>query len=415
MQKAEIIAVGTELLMGQVVNTNATEIARVMSELSIPLFYQSVVGDNQERLIEQLRLASQRSNLIILCGGIGPTEDDLTKQALAKFLHLPLDYHQQTKEKIIHHFEQIGKKMPENNLRQALYFEQGIGLFNHNGFAVGLAITVEQVSYIVLPGPPNELMMMLEKEVKPYLSKQEKTVFFSKTLHFIGIGESKLATIIEEFIIHQTNPTLAIYATPVDVSVRITANGNSKEECLNFILPIQQAIEQRLSQYLYGYDDDTLAKLLVDKLTKHQLTLSVAESLTGGWAQKELVDVSGVSRCFKGGVVTYQKNSKQDVLHIPYQILEQYGTISQQCAKEMAFQVKKLFDSDIGLSFTGIADSQSVENKQSGTVFIGIAYKDNPVECYELTLHRLRNENRQLALRHGLNYLRKLLEDIYGN
>lgn len=414
MQKAEIIAVGTELLMGQVVNTNTTEIARVMAELSIPVYYQSVVGDNHDRLVEQLRLASQRSQLIMLCGGIGPTEDDLTKQALATLLNLPLVYHQAAKEKIINYFERKQQYMPENNLRQALYFEDGLALFNHNGFAIGLVITVEETTYIVLPGPPHELRTMLEQEVKPYLLSQQQAVFHSKSLHFIGIGESRLAAMINDLIATQVNPTIAIYATPLQVSVRLTANGKTKADCLANILPIQRIIEQRLSAYLYGYDDDTLAQLVIDKLKQHHLSVSVAESLTGGWVQKELVDIAGASTCFVGGVVTYQKRAKEQVLHVSEQTLAQYGTISEQCAKEMAQQVRRLFNSDIGLSFTGIADSHSVENKQAGTIFIGLAYDDH-VYCYPLTLHHQRNVNRHLALRHGLNYLKKFLEDIYGN
>lgn len=414
MQRAEIIAVGTELLMGQVVNTNTTDIARLLNELSISVYYQSVVGDNAERLKEQLALASQRSQLIILCGGIGPTQDDITKHVLAEFLNLSLDYHQPTEEKLRTYYKTRQRIMPENNLRQALYFKEGKALYNHNGMAVGVMLIQDDVTYIVLPGPPHELRLMLEKEVKPLLVQQKNIIFHSQTLRFFGIGESALAEKIDDLVTSQNNPTIAIYASETEVSVRLTANGDSIEQCEQFIQPIVCQINARLSEYLYGYGDDKLAKIVVDLLRKEGLTISVAESLTGGWFQKAIVDISGASSTFKGGIVTYQTTMKSHLLHIDDTLLQKYGTVSKECAIAMAEAIQHLCQSDIGIAFTGVAEG-TIEAKKEGTVFFAIAKKGLSTKWFQLALTKERNANRYLAVQHGLNELRKLLEDRHGN
>lgn len=409
--RAEIIAVGTEILLGQIVNTNATTIAKKLQELSIPTYYQSVVGDNEERLLEQLSLSSKRSDLIIICGGIGPTKDDLTKQTLAKFLNQKLIYHPLTKAKIENHFVATKTIMTENNLNQSLIFENAHPFLNHNGLAVGFLFEINHCTYIVLPGPPSELALMLEKEVTPYLHKKINKVFKSTTLRFTNIGESRLASIIDDLIEAQTNPTIAIYATLGDVTVRVTANGETDEECFSKMKQTITCIMERLSEYFYGIDEETLPECVVRLLRKHSKTISVAESLTGGLCQSKFVDVSGASDVFLGGVVTYQNDNKISVLHVDEQIIQNSGAVSRECALDMAKKVQKLFSSHIGLSFTGIADQGIVEGKPSGTVFIGLVTEHSEI-VFELALNRNRNENRLLATIYGINEVRKYLESI---
>lgn len=405
--QAEVIAVGTEILLGQIVNTNATVISKKLQELSVPCYFQSVVGDNEERLLKQFELASSRSNLIIVCGGIGPTKDDLTKQTLAKFLNKPLVYHQATKQKIENYYKMLNQEMPLNNLNQAFIFDEAEPFLNTNGMAVGFAIVSNGVTFIVLPGPPSELLKMLEISVTPYLKEKIGNVFRSRTLRFTTIGESKLASLIDDLILQQYNPTIAIYATLGDVTVRLTANGKTEQECYEKIDKLSDVMIERLSEYFYGFDDETLVQRVVRLLKEKSLTLSVAESLTGGMCQSQIVGVSGASKSFLGGVVTYQNENKIDVLKVNQQIIEEFGAVSEQCAKEMACQVRKLFNSDIGLAFTGIAENG--ENDVLGVAHIACAF-NNSVEALTVTVNRGRNENRLLFTINGLNLLRKILE-----
>lgn len=408
---AEIIAVGTELLMGQIVNTNSAYLAQELAKLSIPTYYQQVVGDNEERMLEAIELASSRSDLILLSGGLGPTTDDITKQMVAKYIGQPLVEHPEALAKVIAYHEQSHREMTPNNRRQALIFPDGIVFENHNGLAVGCGVEFEGKWFIILPGPPRELKKMMETEVVPFLKKHyaSDAQFQSRYLRFFGIGESRLATELDDLFENQTNPTLAPYAGTYEVMLRLTANGTSKEECTQLLDELEQTIMNRVGDYFYGYgEQESLLSVTSQLLKQSGLTISTAESLTGGLFASTLVSVAGSSSYFKGGTVAYQKEAKIHQLQIDEELLDHYGMVSKECAQAMAKNVRRLYQSDLGISFTGVAGPEQMENKEVGTIFVAIA-DEKQVETIELHLARTRNGNREFTVQHGLDLLRKYL------
>lgn len=409
--KAEIIAIGTELLMGQVVNTNATTIARFLNELGIGVYYQTVVGDNAERLTQQLMQSSQRSDLIVLCGGLGPTQDDITKEVIASFLNDVLVQHEPSKQKIIDYYASSRRNMTDNNLKQSLILKNSDALWNENGFAAGIYTEVDGVTYVVLPGPPRELERMLETQVRLKLHEQDNRHLESVLLRFADIGESLLASKLEDIITSQTNPTIAIYANPGAVDVRVTASGKTIQQAQSLLRPVAIEIQRRLSDFYYGRNQDTLSSVVAKLLQENNWSLSTAESLTGGLFGAEMTNVSGASSFYRGGIVAYTNEIKMNRLGVSQETIQNYGAISAECALEMAIQVKKHCQSDVGISFTGIADRHRVEGKPSGLVYIGIATPTHQkVVCVQL--HRDRQLNRQLAVQKGLVELRKMLLEV---
>lgn len=408
---AEIIAVGTELLMGQIVNTNSAYLAQELAKLSIPTYYQQVVGDNEERMLEAIALAASRSDLIILSGGLGPTTDDITKQMIARFVGVELVENEAAMSKVTAYHEQSHRPMSENNRRQALAFEDGIIFPNHNGLAIGGAITYQDKLFIVLPGPPSELKMMMEREVLPFLKKKYPTAtqFVSRYLRFFGIGESRLVTDLAELIDQQTNPTIAPYAGMYEVMLRLTANGQTEIECNELLDQMEKQILEVEAEYFYGYGEyQSLLTITSDLLKESGLTIATAESLTGGLFTSTLVSVAGSSAYVKGGTVVYQREAKEQQLQLSADLLNQYGMVSAECAQAMAQQVRIHFGSDLGIAFTGIAGPESMEGKEVGTVFVALADQEM-VEVVELHLARNRNGNREFSVQHGLNILRKYL------
>ena len=409
--KAEIITVGTELLMGQVINTNSATIARELAKLSIPTYYQQTVGDNPERMLESIQLANSRSDLIILCGGLGPTTDDITKQVLAKFVQKELVEDRQAMEKIIRYHEQTHREMSPNNRLQALAFDGEIVFKNHNGLAIGGAVETDSTIFIVLPGPPSELKMMLEKEAIPYLKEKvsNEGTFISRYLRFFGIGESRLVTDLEQLIEEQTNPTIAPYAGMYEVVLRLTANGDTKEECEQLLDELEEKILSVEGEYFYGYGEYETLLSITSELLKHSgLSIASAESLTGGLFASTLISVEGSSQYVLGSCVAYQEAVKKNQLQVSQEILGTYGMVSAECAEAMAENVRKIFGSDVGISFTGIAGPSPMEEKEVGTVFVSLA-DGSQTKTIELHLARNRNGNREYAVQYGLNELRKYL------
>ena len=406
---AEIIAVGTELLMGQIVNTNSAYLAQELAKNSIPTYYQQVVGDNEERMVEAIELAASRSELIILSGGLGPTTDDITKQVLARFLEVPLVEDEKALQKVIEFHVRSHRDMSENNRRQALTFEGGTVFENHNGLAVGCGFEKDGRQFIVLPGQPNELKMMMQKEVLPFLRKKVSKVdlFESRYLRFFGIGESRLVTILEDLIEEQTNPTIAPYAGKFEVMLRLTANGETEEECRDLLDGMELLIQSQVGEFFYGYGDhNTLQEVTVGLLKESGLTIASAESLTGGLFAASVVAFEGSSSYFQGGTVAYQREAKETQLGIDSTLLDQYGMVSAECAKAMAEQARFHYQSDLGISFTGVAGPSEMEGKEVGTIFVALASRTD-VEVLELHLARNRNDNREFAVQHGWNLLRK--------
>lgn len=373
--KAEIIAVGTELLLGQIANTNAQYLSQKLSEIGIDVYFHSVVGDNAGRIREVLQLARRRSDVVLLTGGLGPTEDDLTKDMVAELLGRKLVEHGPSMEKIVAFFSQRGLTMTENNRRQALVVEGSRIFDNQFGLAPGMAVQdpVKGVWFVLLPGPPREMKPMMESSVKPFLTSLLSTsqIIHSKVLHFYGIGESMLEDQIKDLIRQQTNPTIAPLAGDREVKLRLTAKAASQQEAERLLQPLVDELYRRVGKYIYSEGEQaSLEQVLVDELRRRGQTLAVAESCTGGRLSSLLTSVPGSSSVFPGGVVSYSLSTKRDVLGIPQSLLEQHGTVSRQTAEAMATHVQRLCQTTHGMAVTGVAGPDELEGKPVGLVWI---------------------------------------------
>ncbi|HPR81235.1 MAG TPA: competence/damage-inducible protein A [Enterococcus sp.] len=410
--KAEIIAVGTELLLGQVVNTNATFLSEELAGLGIDVYYHSVVGDNPERLESLLALADQRSELIVLCGGLGPTEDDLTKQVTAAHVGQELIRDELGYQKLLSFFEKRQRPMTENNLLQTLIFKDGISLQNSTGLAVGIFYTSDKGNhYLLLPGPPNELKPMFYNEVVPLLKEkfQKKDQLISRVLRFYGIGESQLVTDLADLIQGQTNPTIAPYAKPNEVTLRLTVKTTDEAQGLAQLDDLEKIIQERVGEFFYGYGgENSLANVVVELLKKNQQTLTAAESLTAGAFQATLGDISGVSEVFPGGFVTYSAETKANFLGIEKEFLEQVGTVSQECVEQMAINARKLAQTDYAVAFSGVAGPNELEGQPAGTVWIALA-SEQGIHSQNYHFTRDRSYIRHSAVMTGLDLVRRAL------
>ena len=414
--KAEIIAVGTEILTGQILNTNAQFLSEKLAEIGVDVYIQTAVGDNEARLLSVLEIARERSELVILTGGLGPTEDDLTKQTVAKFLGKNLVFDAQAQAKLDDFFAQRPDyARTPNNERQAQIIQGATPLANETGLAVGGMIEVEGVTYVVLPGPPSELKPMVINELLPRLMTGAK--LYSRVLRFFGIGESQLVTILVDLIEQQTDPTLAPYAKTGEVTLRLSTKAKSKEEADAALNTLEEQILSRdtfegtsLRELCYGYGDETsLASLVVEELKKRQISITAAESLTAGLFQASLADFSGVSAIFKGGFVTYSLEEKAKMLDIPQAELEIHGVVSAYTAEKMAEQAREKTASDIGISLTGVAGPESLEGHPAGTVFIGLSQASG-TEVIRVNIGgRSRADVRKIAVMHAFNLVLKAL------
>ncbi|OHQ23008.1 competence/damage-inducible protein A [Streptococcus sp. HMSC066F01] len=414
--KAEIIAVGTEILTGQIVNTNAQFLSEKLAEIGVDVYFQTAVGDNEARLLSLLEIASQRSNLVILTGGLGPTEDDLTKQTLAKFLGKDLVFDPQAQEKLdIFFAHRPDYARTPNNERQAQIVEGATPLPNETGLAVGGVSEVDGVTYVVLPGPPSELKPMVLNQLLPKLMTGTK--LYSRVLRFFGIGESQLVTILADLIDHQTDPTLAPYAKTGEVTLRLSTKAVSQEKADQALDILENQILSRqtfegisLRDICYGYGEETsLASVVVEELKKRQKSITAAESLTAGLFQATLADFSGVSAIFNGGFVTYSLEEKSKMLDISEQELKEHGVVSEFTARKMAEQARIKTQSDYGVSLTGVAGPDSLEGHPAGTVFIGLAHAKGTEVIKANIAGRSRADVRYIAVMHAFNLVRKAL------
>ena len=414
--KAEIIAVGTEILTGQIVNTNAQFLSEKLASLGIDVYFQTAVGDNENRLLSVLKIAQGRSNLIILTGGLGPTEDDLTKRTLAKFLGRELIFDPQAVEKLDRFFaSRPDYARTPNNERQAQLVEGSTPLPNATGLAVGGLLEADGVAYVVLPGPPSELKPMVNNELVPLLSTGQK--LYSRVLRFFGIGESQLVTILSDVIEQQTDPTIAPYAKTGEVTLRLSTKAFSQDEADRKLTIVEQSIlahktfeGQALSEIFYGYgDDNSLARVAFDLLKSQGKTISAAESLTAGLFQATLANFAGASAIFSGGFVTYSMEEKSRMLDIPLRDLEKHGVVSAFTAGKMAEQARKLTQSDLAVSLTGVAGPDSLEGHPAGTVFIGLASAAGTETIKVNIAGRSRRDVRKIAVLHAFNLVRRTL------
>lgn len=403
----EIIAVGSELLLGQIVNSNAKFLSEKLAEIGANVYFHTVVGDNPKRLKRTLEIASERSDCLILTGGLGPTKDDLTRNVVADFVGTTLEVNDEALENVKSFFDARNVVMTDNNINQAVVLKGAKVFPNNNGLAVGMAYEMEDgKTVILLPGPPKEMIPMYMDSVLPYLQGKslENQIIKSRVLRFFGIGESTLETMLIDIIEKQTNPTVAPLAGDGEVTLRLTALTNTHEHADEMLDDTEHEILEVVGVYFYGYDETSLLKEFVKVLKENGLTVSVAESITGGMLQGQLTDISGASAFFNGGVVTYSTQSKINVLGVDAGIIEAQGVVSPACAEEMAIKVREKFGTDIGISLTGVAGPTELEGKAVGTVFIGLSVRNEMCVSRKVLLGKNRDFNRLLATKHALKF-----------
>ncbi|MDP4093317.1 MAG: competence/damage-inducible protein A [Bacillota bacterium] len=403
---AEILAVGTELLMGQIANTNAQYISGKLPETGINVFFHTVTGDNPIRLKEFFDLALKRSDIVIMTGGLGPTQDDLTKETVAEIMGRKLVLHQESAERIKDFFKKINRPMVESNLKQAYMPEDCIILENNNGTAPGCIIENGEKTVIMLPGPPSEMKPMFENSVMHYLKKKTNIQIVSRFIRIFGIGESAVENMLEDMIDNQTNPTLATYAKDGEVTIRLTAKCESREDPVPIIEPAIQEIQKRLGLAVYSIEGKNMEQVVGELLIKKGKTVAFAESCTGGLVSAKLTSVAGISAVFKGSIVSYSNEIKEAQLGVKAETLEKYGAVSSQTALEMASGVMKKMNTDIGVSITGIAGpGGATAEKPVGLVYVAIADK-NGASFKELHLWGSRERIRNVSVLNALDLIR---------
>lgn len=408
----EIISVGTELLLGDIVNTDAQFLARELAAIGISVYYQSTVGDNEERLTEAIKTAVSRSDIIITSGGLGPTKDDLTKEVTCAAMGAELALHEGEARYIEEYFRRMGRDMDESNRKQAMLPKGGVVFHNDFGTAPGCAVEANGKIAIMLPGPPRELQPMYLNHVKPYLMGFTKMKFISHNIHVCGIGESSMAAMVKDLLDMQ-NPTVAPYAKDGESLLRVTAAGQSEEECEALAKPVIEDILGRLGSAVYGVDCGSLQAKVVELLNKHKLHVSAAESCTAGLLCKRLTEIPGSSGVFEYGIVSYSNNIKQKYLSVPAEILEQYGAVSPQTAEAMAKGAMRAGGADIGVGITGIAGPDGgTPEKPVGLAYAAVCDK-NKVWVREIRTGRAKDRdreyNRYVTSSNALDMLRRYL------
>ncbi len=404
----ELISVGTEILLGNIVNTNAAYLAEKCAEAGLSCYYQTVVGDNMQRLKESIELGMSRADILILSGGLGPTQDDLTKEAVAELLNLRLVMDDDTRERIQEIFEKRNLEITVNNWKQALIPEGATVLDNANGTAPGIYVKAEKNHIVLLPGPPNELIPMFEEKVVPILKQLETSVIYSRTVKICGVGESKAETIIMDLMELQENPTIAPYAKTGEVHLRVTAKADSKEEAQKKVSPIVKELKARFGDDVYTTDPTvTLEKSVIELLKKHDLTLATAESCTGGLLSARLINVEGASKVFKAGMVTYSNKSKRKILGVKKPILTKFGAVSKETAVSMAKGILSQTQADVSVAITGVAGPDGgTENKPVGLVYIACCI-DGITTTNEYQFSGNRSKIRESSVVAALTLLRK--------
>lgn len=412
----ELLSVGTELLLGNIINTNAAYLAEKCAMLGLSCYHQSVVGDNEERLEDALKLALSRSDIVILGGGLGPTKDDLTKEVTAKVFGRKLTEDAHSRQMIQTYFDRMKRKDPvtENNWKQALVPEGAIVIDNHNGTAPGLIIEGEAdgeaKTAILLPGPPNEMKPMFEEVIEPYLNKLQPEGIYSKMVKICGIGESKAETMVSDLLENQSNPTLAPYAKTGEVHFRVTAKAESEAAAEERMKPLLDELFTRFGEHIYTTDEQvTLEESIVADLREKNLTLTTAESCTAGLLAGRIMNVPGASCVYNEGYITYSNDAKEKLLGVRHETLEAYGAVSHETADEMARGAAGAAGADVALSVTGIAGPDGgTEEKPVGLVYVGCCVNGHTrTEEFRFTGNRAKN--REYAVARALTMLREEL------
>lgn len=411
IKTAEVLCVGTEILIGDIVNTNAAFLSRELASLGISQYRQSVVGDNSHRLEESIRDALNNCDLLIMTGGLGPTYDDITKETTAKVVGRELKLDDDALEHIRNFFKKRGRTMTENNIKQAMVIDGSTILKNSVGTAPGCLYETDNKMIILLPGPPSEMTVMWNNEAKPIVAKCCDKVLVSRNMNIVGIGESSVAQKLDHLMKNATNPTIAPYCKTAEVRLRITASADTKEKALSMCLDtIEEIKATEVGEYIYGYDT-TLEEAVVNTLRRKNMILSTAESCTGGLIAKMITDVSGASDVFFGGVNSYHNIIKNKVLGVSSRSLDKYGAVSHQVASQMAEGVRTLMNSDISVAVTGIAGpTGGTEEKPVGLVYIAVCLNGRTtVKKYKFGSHQTREKIRELT---AVNALIDVLETI---
>ena len=404
--KAEIITVGTEILLGDILNTNCRYLSRELAAMGIEMYYQITVGDNEERLLKTLDESLNRSDIVICTGGLGPTEDDITKEVCAKYFGYELELHKPSLDAMIERFKHMNRVPTKNNEKQAYFPKEAYILKNDNGTAPGCIMEKEGKMIVILPGPPREMEPMFENYVKPYLSKLTDDVIESEVLRIIGVGESKVENDILDIIDSQTNPTIATYAKGYECTLRITAKAKSVEEAKELIKPMSDEMKRRFGQSLYATGETSIEEVVSKMLVENNLKIAVAESCTGGMVSASLINYPGISSVFMEGCVTYSNEAKMKSLGVKKETLDVYGAVSDKCAKEMASGVAARYNTNIGIATTGIAGPDGgTDEKPVGLVYFGI-YINGKVISKKYVFNGDRQGVRERATRTILNDLR---------
>lgn len=405
--KAEIVAVGTELLLGQIANTNAQWISQQLALYGINVYNHVVVGDNLERVAESFQQAQDRSDIIIVTGGLGPTEDDLTREAFQSLSNLRMIEHIPSMKRIESFFERHKRTMTPNNRRQARVFETAKVLDNKNGMAPGMIVEFKGRIWIFLPGVPSEMKKLFAEDILPFLYQLtgKEEVIKSTILKFIGIGESALEHELRELIHLQTNPTIAPLATDDGIIIRLTAKAEDNDALQEMLDASKATILEKVGDYFVAENEETIEEVIIQLLKNNQESIAVAESLTGGKFIEKLVSVSGASQVVKGGIVCYDPQVKMDILDVPEQVIIEKGTVSEECAILLAKNVREKLNAKIGLSFTGVAGPDEIEEKAPGTVYIGLSVQGAPDKAFGFNFIGDRNMIRSRSVLRGLEII----------
>ena len=413
--KAEIISVGTELLLGTTVNTDASDVALLLSEYGINVYWQTVVGDNPGRVVEAVQRAKSRADIIITTGGLGPTCDDLTKNAIAEAFGLALEIDRGEEEWLRNLWRErnyTSIDITPNNLQQVMLPAGSRPLRNDWGTAPGCTFEAEGVLVIMLPGPPKEIRPMLEYRVRPILARLSDGVIASHTIHFFGIGESEMEYQLRDYMNSLTNPTLAPYAKQAECLVRVTAGAPTHEEAERMMAPVIERVLNMFGDLAYGMDTESLAEFTTRLMIEKGVTLATAESCTGGELAKAVTDIPGASAALKGGVVVYTNEAKTRLLGVPAGLIEEKGAVSREVAVELAKRVRELMRADYGVGITGLAGPDGDGVHEVGTVFISLADREG-VWVREKHLSRRGRDNVRLyACQHAFDMLRRRIAGL---
>ncbi|MGC6177997.1 competence/damage-inducible protein A [Lacrimispora sp. 38-1] len=410
----ELISVGTEILLGNIVNTNTQYLAEKCALLGLSMYHQVTVGDNRERLSAAIETALNRSDVVILTGGLGPTEDDLTKEVCAEVMGFELAEDAHTRERIETYFKNsIYKEIPDNNWKQAMVPQGSTVLDNSNGTAPGLIMEKNGKTAILLPGPPNELKPLFTEQVFPYLQNRQPEVIRSQMIKICGYGESQVEDKLIDLINTQTNPTIATYAKTAEVHLRVTAKADNEEAAKNLLKPVVKEIKNRFENAVYTTkEEETLEMAVVRLLKKYELTVTTAESCTGGLIAGRLVNVPGASEVFREGFITYSNKAKRKYLDVSKGTLKKYGAVSEQTAKEMATGGVFATDVDACIAVTGIAGPDAEGEKPVGLVYIACYMKDK-VKVEEYHFKGNREKIREQSVVKALDFLRRSILSNY--